>query len=364
MYEATSVPGSLQFYIDGALIGSADPGQGLFNGWALSGYDPVGGQETMDMEVTELVLFDRAVTGPERLQLEAYFNTKYFTAGAPTGETWTSTAVVSHKALIATNWGGWDAVADVTPVKRGSAAAVWTEAVTSAGKRAPKSPAAASWLETITSAGKRVPRGTAPAVWTETMTAAGRRTTAAAAVATWLETLAAAGKKLQNGTAAATWNATPVAAGKKTTKSTATAQWDVALTSAGKKLPKASATAQDSWTLTAAGIRTAFVLRQGSAAAVWSETTTAAGKKTQRGVTTAQHTWTQTVVGTKQLSGDALWFWPEIPVDTEVEADTAPILVGTRFTLDSDTMLKAIRYYRPPFYGAGVTLELRVHEEP
>jgi hypothetical protein len=83
-----------------------------------------------------------------------------------------------------------------------------------------------------------------------------------------------------------------------------------------------------------------------------------------QGSATASHTWTVSASGNKEIQGVALWHWPVIPDDTQVEADTAPINVGTRFTVDTDTFITAIRYYRPPFYDSSYTLEIRVHKEP
>jgi len=64
-----------------------------------------------------------------------------------------------------------------------------------------------------------------------------------------------------------------------------------------------------------------------------------------------------------ETAGDALWHNTDVPTDTQVEADTTPVVVGTRFTVDANSTLVAIRYFRPPVYDSSYTLELRVHKE-
>jgi hypothetical protein len=80
MYGADAQAGlGCQFFKNGTAIGGRTSGTlGLTNGWALSGYDSVGLQETMDMEVAELVLYKRRLSGTERQTVEAYLNAKWF----------------------------------------------------------------------------------------------------------------------------------------------------------------------------------------------------------------------------------------------------------------------------------------------
>lgn len=81
MYEAdSSSTVGVRFFIDGVLAGahndSANAQGGLFGGWAMSGYGP-NANETMDIEVAEMVLYDRKLSDAERQQVEAYLRTKY-----------------------------------------------------------------------------------------------------------------------------------------------------------------------------------------------------------------------------------------------------------------------------------------------
>jgi len=105
----------------------------------------------------------------------------------------------------------------------------------------------------------------------------------------------------------------------------------------------------------------------GTATAQWSANASATGKRITKGTATATYTENVDASGAMPGStppGDALWLWTQGPVDTQVDADTAPIVVGTRFTVDTECVMTSIRYYRPPYYGSGVTLELRLHQEP
>jgi hypothetical protein len=81
MYEADcdAVGNGQGFFIDGVAYGRyvGQAGQGFFNGWGLSGYDANNTQETMDMEVAELVIWNRRLSSPERIQIENYLRTKW-----------------------------------------------------------------------------------------------------------------------------------------------------------------------------------------------------------------------------------------------------------------------------------------------
>jgi len=79
MYEADCTTGvSSRFFIDGTLIGSAAVvnGGGLTSGWAISGYGDTT-SETMDIEVAELVLYNRKLSDVERRQVEDYLALKW-----------------------------------------------------------------------------------------------------------------------------------------------------------------------------------------------------------------------------------------------------------------------------------------------
>lgn len=79
MYGADSELGQgAAFFINGSQIGTRTGGSGGFtNGWAMSGYDAAGTPETMDIEVAEMVLYSRRLSGAERIQVEGYLNTKW-----------------------------------------------------------------------------------------------------------------------------------------------------------------------------------------------------------------------------------------------------------------------------------------------
>lgn len=87
-YEAdsTSTAGA-RFFVDGVLAGgynnSANVQGGLYGGWGLSGYDVVSANETLDMEVAELVLYDHKLTDVDRQKVEKYLNDKWFPPPAP-----------------------------------------------------------------------------------------------------------------------------------------------------------------------------------------------------------------------------------------------------------------------------------------
>lgn len=85
MYEgdSDSASATVGFYINGVDYGRYTSGSnlGLTNGWGLSGYDPVGTQETMDIDVAEMVLYNRRLTFGERRTVEDYLRTKW---GIPT----------------------------------------------------------------------------------------------------------------------------------------------------------------------------------------------------------------------------------------------------------------------------------------
>lgn len=80
MYGADSQsPGGVALFIDGTQVGARTEvqGYGLDNGWGLSGYG-TGTEETMDIEVAELVLYNRKLSDAERKQVEAYLQEKWF----------------------------------------------------------------------------------------------------------------------------------------------------------------------------------------------------------------------------------------------------------------------------------------------
>lgn len=87
MYEAdSSSTVGARFFIDGVLAGAHDDSAntaqgGLTGGWGLSGYGAAE-QETMDIEVAEMVIYDRKLTDAERIQVEDYLNDKWFPAPA------------------------------------------------------------------------------------------------------------------------------------------------------------------------------------------------------------------------------------------------------------------------------------------
>lgn len=80
MYEADSDSTGQMFYINGVTYNTRyqpGPGQGLSNGWGLSGYDWINSSETFDFEVAELVLYNRRLTDPERIATETYLRGKW-----------------------------------------------------------------------------------------------------------------------------------------------------------------------------------------------------------------------------------------------------------------------------------------------
>jgi hypothetical protein len=78
LYGGDGLAGSgTRFYINGVLIGSGSGSGGLTNGWALSGYSSSGTEETCDIEVAELVLYDRRLLDAERQQVETYLRGKW-----------------------------------------------------------------------------------------------------------------------------------------------------------------------------------------------------------------------------------------------------------------------------------------------
>ena len=79
MYEGDSQGGvGSRFFINGAQIGPLISGVGGFsNGWGLSGYDATGAPETMDLDVAEMVIYDRKLSDAERVQVEDYLRNKW-----------------------------------------------------------------------------------------------------------------------------------------------------------------------------------------------------------------------------------------------------------------------------------------------
>ena len=66
-----------RFFIDGTLIGTAGGSGGITGGWGLSGYDAAGAQETIPIDVAELLLYDRQLDVAERQAIEDYLRVKY-----------------------------------------------------------------------------------------------------------------------------------------------------------------------------------------------------------------------------------------------------------------------------------------------
>ena len=77
--DSDSAGNGCGFYIDGSSRGryNAGLGQGLINGWGLSGYDPATAAETCDIEVAELVLYNRRLSDVDRKQVEDYLKNKW-----------------------------------------------------------------------------------------------------------------------------------------------------------------------------------------------------------------------------------------------------------------------------------------------
>ena len=82
LYEAsrTALDGT-EFLINGVSYGKYSGAGGIDGSWGLSGYDPVTSQETMDIDVAEMVLYNRRLTFGERRKVEDYLRTKW---GLPT----------------------------------------------------------------------------------------------------------------------------------------------------------------------------------------------------------------------------------------------------------------------------------------
>ena len=74
---SVSTYGVARFFIDGTLIGSANDTLGLTGGWAISGYGP-GTEETMDIEIAELLIWNRQLSDDERAEAERYLIRKWW----------------------------------------------------------------------------------------------------------------------------------------------------------------------------------------------------------------------------------------------------------------------------------------------
>ena len=80
MYGADCAQGAVsRFFVDGEFKGSpaAIDGGGLTGGWGLSGYESTGPGETMDIEVAEVLLWNRKLSDAERQQAEAYLRDRW-----------------------------------------------------------------------------------------------------------------------------------------------------------------------------------------------------------------------------------------------------------------------------------------------
>lgn len=78
--------GSPRFFVDGVLKGSTSGGSGgLTTGWAMSGYSPTGVEETMDIDVAEMLVYDRKLSDSQRIQVETYLHDKWIAPPAPPG---------------------------------------------------------------------------------------------------------------------------------------------------------------------------------------------------------------------------------------------------------------------------------------
>ena len=77
--DSTQSVGS-RFFIDGMEIGTpvfnVGAQEGLYGGWGLSGYG-AGNEETLDIEVAELVLYNRKLSDVDREQVEEYLRQKW-----------------------------------------------------------------------------------------------------------------------------------------------------------------------------------------------------------------------------------------------------------------------------------------------
>lgn len=79
LYEADSdsVGGGQGFFMNGTAYGRYSGPGGLVSGWGLSGYAPNTAEETMDIEVAEVLLWNRRLSDPERQQAEGYLRDRW-----------------------------------------------------------------------------------------------------------------------------------------------------------------------------------------------------------------------------------------------------------------------------------------------
>ena len=104
--DSTSV--TVGFYLNGTAYGRYGAGSnlGLTNGWGMSGYDTVGAQETMDIEVGEILIYSRRLSDGKRQQLETYLQNKWGIAGPVVWDSATTAYMsatgldVSYKPII------------------------------------------------------------------------------------------------------------------------------------------------------------------------------------------------------------------------------------------------------------------------
>ena len=138
-----------------------------------------------DGDVAEIAVYDRVLTGPERVQVENYLQAKWF-----------------------------------PPPKQGSATASWSTSGTATGKRTPKATSAVTYTEAPAVVGKRVPKGSS--------------------VITHAWTTTATGKKVLRGTATVAHQWQPSAAGKRVTKSAVLVAHTWALSADGRYAARAT----------------------------------------------------------------------------------------------------------------------------
>ena len=138
IYSADGIPGGAPltrfFRNDGigvtTLLGTQTTGTGWQNTFCLNGYSATGIEETADCEVAEVCLYNRRLTGQERIDVENFLRTKYLTpGGAATGEgSWQASAIGTRglSATATTDWGGtWAATSILTRTTFAFSTAPW-----------------------------------------------------------------------------------------------------------------------------------------------------------------------------------------------------------------------------------------------
>ena len=117
MYSGSrDAAGMTEFYVNGAYWWQATGGSGLGGLYALSGYDATGTNETMDFQLAEIVVYNRALSAVERQSVENYLSDKWLEAPVAGGGpfvTVVETAAISL-ALVSSDAGSASEAASIS----------------------------------------------------------------------------------------------------------------------------------------------------------------------------------------------------------------------------------------------------------